>query len=53
MIKTKQPRKPILIKLDPDIIEVLDEMAIKDRRSRANLIEVLIENEYKNRTKND
>ena len=39
-------KKPIGLKLDPEIIEMLKELATRQHRSIANMVETLIANEY-------
>ena len=44
---------PILIRFDDELLTIIDDLSIKERRSRNNMVNVLIEEAIKERDNND
>ena len=44
---------PILIRFDNELLTTIDDLSIKERRSRNNMVNVLIEEAIKERGNND
>lgn len=42
--KLRGRRQPIALALPPDLLRTIDEFAAQERRSRANLIEIILDN---------
>jgi len=43
MPKLRGRRQPIALALPPDLLRTIDEFAAQERRSRANLIEIILD----------
>ena len=49
----KMETTPILIRFDNELLTTIDDLSIKERRSRNNMVNVLIEEAIKERDNND
>ena len=49
----KMETTPILIRFDDELLTIIDDLSIKERRSRNNMVNVLIEEAIKERDNND